>query len=90
MNGESLDGRKGIEMKQVKVLGTGCRKCEKLAELVTTVADERQLDVELEKVTDIEQIADFGVVATPALVIDGEIVFAGRVPSADELARHLT
>jgi small redox-active disulfide protein 2 len=89
VNGARFDGEKETEMKQVKVLGTGCRKCQKLAELVTTVADEHRLDVELEKVTDIERIADFGVVATPALVIDGQIVFAGRVPSADELTRHL-
>jgi small redox-active disulfide protein 2 len=76
-------------MKQVKVLGTGCRKCQKLAELVAKVADEHQYNINLEKVTDIVKIADFGIVATPALVVDGKIVFAGKIPSADELTRLL-
>jgi small redox-active disulfide protein 2 len=76
-------------MKQVKVLGTGCRKCQKLAELVAKVADEHQYTINLEKVTDIVKIADFGIVATPALVVDGKIVFAGKIPSVDELTRLL-
>jgi small redox-active disulfide protein 2 len=76
-------------MKQVQVLGTGCPKCKKLASLVERVAQERQLDVQIEKVTDITRIADFGAVTTPALAIDGRIVVAGKIPSEDELASHL-
>ena len=76
-------------MKHVQVLGTGCPKCQKLASLVEQVAQQRQLDVKLEKVTDITEIADFGVVATPALAVDGKIVVAGKLPSADEIAGHL-
>jgi small redox-active disulfide protein 2 len=81
--------REETRMKQVKVLGTGCRKCQKLAELVEKVADEHQYNINLEKVTDIVKIADFGIVATPALVVDGKIVFAGKIPSVDELTRLL-
>jgi small redox-active disulfide protein 2 len=77
-------------MKQVKVLGTGCRKCQKLAELVTTVASDHQFDITLEKVTEIDKITDFGIVATPALVVEGKIVFAGKVPSKDEIFRALS
>jgi small redox-active disulfide protein 2 len=77
-------------MKQVKVLGTGCRKCQKLAELVTTVASDHQFDINLEKVTEIDKIVDFGIVATPALVVEGKIVFAGKVPSKDEIFRALS
>lgn len=76
-------------MKHVQVLGTGCPKCEKLAALVEQVARERRFDIELEKVTEIHRIADFGVVATPALAVDGTVVAAGKIPSADELAQHL-
>ena len=76
-------------MRQVKVLGTGCPKCQKLAELVMNVASERQLDIDLEKVTDITRIAEYGIVATPALVVDDAIVFAGKLPSKDELANAL-
>ena len=77
-------------MKQVKVLGTGCRKCQKLAELVSTVANDHQFDINLEKVTEIDKITDFGIVATPALVVEGKIVFAGKVPSKDEIFRALS
>ena len=76
-------------MKQVKVLGTGCGKCQKLANLVASVAAEHQLEIDLEKVTEIDKITEFGIVATPALVVDGKIVVAGKIPSADELVRHL-
>ncbi len=76
-------------MRQVQVLGTGCPKCQKLAKLVLAVADERQLEIDLEKVTEIDRIAEFGIVATPALVVDGKIVFAGKIPSPEELASKL-
>lgn len=76
-------------MKQVKVLGAWCGKCLTLAELVTTVAAEHQLEIDLEEITEIDKITDFGIVAMPALVVDGKIVVAGKIPPADELVRHL-
>jgi len=55
----------GDPMMQVQILGTGCPKCKKLASLVERVAQDRQLDLQIEKVTDITRIAEYGVVATP-------------------------
>jgi small redox-active disulfide protein 2 len=72
-------------MKTLQVLGTGCPTCRKLAELVEQAATELQLDYELRKVTDIDEITAFGVMATPALAVDGEVKISGSVPTLDEL-----
>ncbi len=76
-------------MIHVQVLGPGCAKCKKLAAQVMKVVSELQLDVELEKVTDIIKIAEFGIVATPCLVVDGKVVVSGRVPSESEIQEFL-
>jgi len=76
-------------MMRIQVLGTGCPKCEKLAEAVRAAADDLGIDYELEKVTDISRIAGFGVMMTPALVVDGEVKAAGKVPTADEIKAML-
>lgn len=81
---------KGRPMKLVQVLGTGCTKCQKLATLAEKVAGERGLDVRVEKVTSIVGIAEFGVVATPAIAVDGNVVVAGKIPSEDELAQLMS
>jgi small redox-active disulfide protein 2 len=72
-------------MKKLQVLGTGCPKCKKLTEMTEAVAKEAGIEYELEKVTDINDIIAFGVMTTPALVVDGEVKVAGRLPSAAEL-----
>ncbi len=72
-------------MKKLQVLGPGCARCEMLSEQVKTAADQIGIDYEFEKVTDIQQITSFGVMVTPALVIDGKVIFSGKVPSVDEL-----
>lgn len=72
-------------MRLIQILGTGCPKCEKLAESAVQAAKELGVEYELEKVKDIQKIMNFGVMITPALVIDGEIKVSGRVPSIDEL-----
>lgn len=74
---------------RLQILGTGCPKCKLLTEHTERAASELGLDYELEKVTDIERIIEFGVVATPALVVDGEIVVSGHVPSAPRLRELL-
>ena len=74
---------------KIQVLGTGCQKCTKLAEIAEAAAAELGLDFELEKITDINQIMDFGVMLTPALVINGEVKVVGKVPSSDELKKLL-
>jgi small redox-active disulfide protein 2 len=74
---------------KLQILGTGCPKCKLLTEHTERAARELGLDFELEKVTDIEKIFAFGVVATPALVVDGEIRVFGHVPSAAKLEELL-
>lgn len=74
-------------MKKLQVLGTGCPKCMKLTELTKQAADDLGIEYELEKVSEIQQIMKFGVMLTPALVVDGKVKFAGKVPSVDELKK---
>ena len=72
-------------MKKIQILGPGCPNCKKLAEAAESVASELGLDYELEKVTDINRMIGFGVLAPPALVLDGKVLVSGRVPSPDEI-----
>jgi small redox-active disulfide protein 2 len=74
---------------KIQVLGTGCAKCELLAEQAGRAVSELGLDAEVEKVTDINEILGFGVMMTPALVIDGEVRVVGKVPAIDELKEML-
>ncbi|MBX3728452.1 MAG: TM0996/MTH895 family glutaredoxin-like protein [Candidatus Sumerlaeia bacterium] len=76
-------------MKKLQVLGTGCPKCKRLTELTEQAARAVGIEFELEKVTDINRIVDFGVMTTPALVVDGEVKLAGRLPNAGELEAML-
>jgi len=74
---------------RLQILGTGCPKCKLLAEHAERAARELGLDYELEKVTDIEKIFEFGVVATPALVVDGAITVFGHVPTTTRIKEVL-
>jgi small redox-active disulfide protein 2 len=76
-------------MKKIQVLGPGCASCEGLASDVKTIVAEIDLDCEIEKVTDINEIVSSGVMITPALVVDGQVKVAGRRPSLDELREML-
>lgn len=76
-------------MKKIQVLGTGCRKCNLLAETAEGAARALGLEYTLEKVTDLNEIASFGVMFTPALVVDGIVKVAGKVPSLDETKKLL-
>ena len=71
-------------MKKLQILGTGCPKCRLLADATETAAQELGIDYELEKVTDLNRIMGFGVMLTPALVVDGVVKVSGKVPTADE------
>lgn len=73
----------------IQILGTGCAKCRKLAEVSAAAAKSLGLDYKLEKVTEIEKIVALGVMSTPALLVDGTLRVSGRVPSADEMRRIL-
>jgi len=68
-------------MKAIKVLGTGCSKCRSTIQLIEEVAKARSADIRLEKVQDMQDIARYGVMSTPGVVIDGQVVHAGGVPS---------
>jgi small redox-active disulfide protein 2 len=75
---------------KIQVLGPGCAKCKKLADITESVAKKLELDFEMEKVTDIKQIMKLGVMTTPALALDGDIKIVGKVPSENELKKILT
>ena len=75
----------GCAMTKLEVLGTGCPTCRRLSEMVERAAGELGIEFELEKVTEIDAITAFGVMATPALVVDGEVKVSGRLPSLDEI-----
>lgn len=77
-------------MKKIQILGTGCPKCKKLAENAEAAAKELELEFEVEKVADINEMMKFGVMITPALVVDGEVKVVGKVPSPDEIKQMLT
>ena len=72
-------------MKKIEVLGPGCAKCEKLMALTRDAVDELKLECELVKVKDIQVIMNYGVMMTPALVVDGEVKTIGKVPSLEEI-----
>lgn len=76
-------------MKKIQILGTGCPKCKKLAELTEQATKELGIEYELEKVTKINDIMKFGVMVTPALVVDGQLKVAGRVPDVEQLKEML-
>ena len=77
-------------MKKLHVLGSGCAKCNHLMEVTTKASQELGLDCEIEKVEDMLRFAEFGVMVTPALVIDGKVAVSGRVPSLDEVKTMLS
>ena len=74
---------------KIQILGTGCAKCNALTQATEQAAQSLGLPYELEKVTDLKQIMSFGVMATPALVVDGQVKLAGKVPSVPELKKLL-
>ena len=74
---------------KIEILGTGCPKCKKLAELTEEAVNELGMSAEIIKVTDIHKIIDYGVMVTPALVIDGDVKVAGKIPSKEEIAKWI-
>ncbi len=73
----------------IKILGTGCAKCQKLEQLTRGAVDSLGLDATIDKVTDPGEIAAWGVMSTPALVVDDRVVAVGRVPSEADLTALL-
>jgi small redox-active disulfide protein 2 len=74
---------------KIQVLGTGCSKCRKVYENAEKAIKDLGIRAELEKVQDLKAIMSFGVMATPALAIDGEVKVAGKIPSVEEIKRYV-
>lgn len=76
-------------MKKIEILGMGCKKCDDLFEVAKKAADAMGIEYQIEKVADIQKIMQYGVMITPALVIDGKVKVAGKVPSVEEIKKYL-
>ncbi len=76
-------------MKKIQILGTGCPKCKKLTENAAVAAQEIGDAFDIEKVTDINEILKFGVMMTPALVVDGDVKVVGKVPPVSDIRKIL-
>ena len=74
----------------IKIMGSGCAKCKKLEELTRNVVDELKLQADIKKEKDFATIMEYGIVRTPALVINDKVVLSGRLPSQGELRDLLT
>jgi len=76
-------------MKNIKVLGTGCANCKTTQKLIEEMAMEKGIEIQLEKVDQLQDIMSYGVMSTPGVVVDGKVVHAGGVPSRDKIAGWL-
>lgn len=74
---------------EIKILGPGCANCVRLEKTVKEAVEELGLDATVAKVSEIKDIMGYGVMSTPALVIDGQVKIAGRVPGKDEIKKLL-
>ena len=77
-------------MKNIKVLGSGCKNCETTAKLIAGVAKAKDVSVEIEKIEDIAQIMGYGVMSTPGVVIGDTVVHAGGIPGKAAIEDWLT
>ncbi len=77
-------------MKEVKILGPGCTKCVQLYNNAKSALEELNIEHNLEKITDIQKIMEYGVMMTPALVVDGKVKSSGKVLSVEEIKKILT
>tara|TARA_B110000467_G_C18308808_1_gene476556 strand:- start:97 stop:333 length:237 start_codon:yes stop_codon:yes gene_type:complete len=76
-------------MKEIKVLGTGCAKCTKTVEVISKIANELNIDVHVIKETDLEVIMGYGVMTTPAVIVDEVNVHSGSIPHREEIESWL-
>ncbi|MCB5247331.1 MAG: thioredoxin family protein [Candidatus Cloacimonetes bacterium] len=74
----------------IKILGTGCPKCKKLEANALLAIEQAGIEATVEKVTDLNKIMDYGVMMTPALVIDEKVVSSGKVLTVEDIKSHLT
>lgn len=76
-------------MKDIKVLGPGCKRCQTTEDMVKAAAAVLGIEASIEKITDYAEMAKYGIVSTPGIVIDGKVVHAGGLPKEDDLTRWL-
>ncbi|PKN89012.1 MAG: thioredoxin family protein [Deltaproteobacteria bacterium HGW-Deltaproteobacteria-1] len=74
---------------KIEILGVGCAKCHKLEELVREVVKKEGVSADISKVEDFKKIMAYGVMTTPALVVDGEVKVAGKIPSSEDIKKLL-
>ena len=74
---------------EIKVLGSGCAKCKTTYEMIEKIVKENQLDATLSKVEDIVELLNYGIMPTPAIVVDGEVKLKGHVPTESEIKKIL-
>ncbi len=74
---------------EIKILGTGCPSCKALEEATRKAVTEMEIDAQITKVEDMAEILNYGIITTPALVVDGKIVLKGRVASVEEIKKFL-
>jgi small redox-active disulfide protein 2 len=72
-------------MRKIEILGTGCPKCREATKRAEQAVRELGIDAEVAKVEDVQKIMDYGVLVTPALVVDGEVKVAGKIPGVEEI-----
>ena len=77
-------------MKRIKVLGSGCSKCVKTAEIIARVASDMGVEVDVIKETDAEAIMSYGVMSTPAVAVDEQVVHSGSIPAQDAIRDWLS
>jgi|TARA_A100001391_G_scaffold199126_1_gene181672 small redox-active disulfide protein 2 len=76
-------------VKDIKVLGPGCKRCQTTEDMVKAAAAALGIEASIEKITDYAEMAKYGIVSTPGIVIDGKVVHAGGLPKEDDLTRWL-
>jgi small redox-active disulfide protein 2 len=87
---QSILQSKGIVVKHIKVLGTGCANCKTTLRLIEDAAKAKGVQVSLEKVEEIKDIMGYGVMSTPGVVVEGKVVHAGGVPSREKIDQWLS
>lgn len=75
---------------KIEILGTGCAKCNKAKEIMEKAVQETSVDAEIVKVSDMDRILSYGVMITPAVVVDGDVKIAGKVPTLKDAKKWVT
>ena len=86
---ESRENRRGGFTMDIKVLGPGCAKCQQTEKIVREAVAESEISAEVEKITDVMKIMTYGVMGTPAVVVNGQVKSVGKVPKKEEVIKWI-